>query len=431
MYQIYPRSFTPEGTLAAATAKLPAVRELGVDVIYLAPVCLQDDDMDRAFWSPRQQLFGEARNPYRIKDYYNIDPEYGTDADLHAFVAEVHRLGMRVLMDIVFLHCGPKAVFIAEHPDFVERHPDGSIRLASWNFPKINFANGELREYLWRNLEYWLCEFHVDGFRCDVSDAIPLDFWQTARQRLEALKPDLIMLAEGGAPANTLAAFDLDYNFPWQGALFAMFYQGKPASALRAVWEMQAISHPIGARCIRYFDNHDLAHDCTTGRPNHEVPPDSRPDKAWGHAAVDAMLALCFTLDGMPFLYNGQEVADVAPHCIYKRMSVDWRSGDTPAGQARRAFVRKLCALRHAEAALADGDQVWLDTDAPDALLAFTRTLGAERILVIVNAKPTVAAAALPDAARYTPLLASGADVAGGTATLAPYGFFIGKTVTL
>ena len=112
IYQIWLRAFTPEGTLEAAKARLPEVASLGATIVYLPPVYLQDDDMRREFWSSRQRSCGanNPRNPYRVKDYDLIDPEYGTEDDLKAFIAEAHRLGLRVLMDLVYFHCGPTCV---------------------------------------------------------------------------------------------------------------------------------------------------------------------------------------------------------------------------------------------------------------------------------------------------------------------------------
>ncbi|MBI5397476.1 MAG: hypothetical protein HZA91_19430, partial [Verrucomicrobia bacterium] len=83
MYQVWLRGFTPEGTLRAAMKRLPSVAELGANIIYLCPVQLQDDDMRQEFWSKRQKASGtnNPRNPYRIKDYNRIDPEYGSESD--------------------------------------------------------------------------------------------------------------------------------------------------------------------------------------------------------------------------------------------------------------------------------------------------------------------------------------------------------------
>ena len=67
-------------------------------------------------------------------------------------------------------------------------------------------------------------------------------------------------------------------------------------------------------------------------------------------------------------IYNGQEVADKARHSIFGRSPIDWANGDTPAGKARYAFCKKLCALRHAERTLTHGEVAWLDNDQPDSI---------------------------------------------------------------
>ncbi len=352
-----------------------------------------------------------SRNPYRMKDYYHVDPEYGTDDDLKAFVAEAHRLGMRVLLDMVYLHCGPKAVFLDEHPDFVERDDEGNIVYAAWNFPKLNHANPELREYLWKNMEYWCREFDVDGFRCDVSDGIPLAFWETARERLEKIRPDVALLAEGTRPADQLKAFDLDYGwgFPWDSA-----------ARFRARWEKMRDERPRGgARFLRFIDNHDIANDAFH----------NRVEKAWGTRRVNAALALIFTLDGVPFLYNGQEVADTARHSIFGRLPIDWAAGETPAGKARFAFCQKLCAMRHAERALTHGEVVWLDNDRPEAVASFVRRTTGEELLSVVSLSkdPVEVRIALQDSASwsYDTLIADGATVEpdDGSAVLSLEGF--------
>jgi len=421
MYQIQPRAFTPEGTLRAATARLPKVAELGVDIVYLCPVFVSDDDPDPKGWSPRQRKSGlnNPRNMYRMKDYYHVDPEYGTDDDLKALIAEAHRLGMRVLLDMVYLHCGPNAVFLDEHPDFVKRDEAGKIVTAAWGFPAINMANPELREYLWKNMEYWVRDFGADGFRCDVSDGIPLDFWETARERLERIRPGQIcVLAEGTRREDQLKAFDLDYGwgFKWDDA-----------AGVRKQWVKMRDERPRGgARFIRFIDNHDIANDAY----------DNRLDKAWGTARVNATLVALFTLDGVPFLYNGQEVADTARHSIFGRLPIDWASGETPTGQARFAFCQQLCEMRHAERALTHGSLEWLDNDAPDAVLSFLRTLDNEQILTVVNLKgqqARVQIAVPPSAtAAFRALLAQGAKeeaTNGGRKVfvLDGHGFFVGK----
>jgi glycosidase len=436
MYQVYLRAFTPEGTLKAAQARLPRLAELGVTVLYLCPVFVSDDDMDPAYWSPRQKKSGlnNPRNPYRMKDFYHVDPEYGTDQELKEFVAAAHALKLRVLLDMVFLHCGPKAVFLERHPEFVQRDKEGKIVLKSWNFPGLNFASPALREYLWQNMELWVRDYGVDGFRCDVADGIPLDFWETGRERLEKIRPDVGMLAEGTKKENQLKAFDLCYG--WGDA----YKTWESAAAIRKLWETMSKERPKGgAKFVRFIDNHDIAND----------DYDNRVEKRWGADRVEAALAALFTLDGVPFLYNGQEVADTAKHSIYGRLPINWPDDGRAAGvaprppardrkgglaatpaEARFAFCQKLCTLRKTEQALTQGELTWLDNGAPEAVLSFARTLGGERLITVVNltGQPVNVKVSGLEGGTLKPLVSARAE--GGAADgfkLGAYGYWAGK----
>jgi glycosidase len=346
---------------------------------------------------------------YRMKDYYHVDPEYGTDDDLKAFIAEAQKLGMRVLLDMVYLHCGPNAVFLAEHPNFVKRDAAGKVAVAGWGFPALNLAHPELREYLWKNMQYWVQEFGADG--------IPLDFWETARDRLEKVRPEICMLAEGTRREDQLKAFDLDYGwgFKWDNA-----------ASIRKQWEKMRDERPRGgARFIRFIDNHDVANDSY----------DNRIEKAWGNRRVDAALVAMFTLDGVPMIYNGQEVADTARHSIFGRLPIDWANGDTPTGQTRQAFCRKLCTIRHAERALTHGAVVWLDNDQPASVLSLLRRESGEEILSVLNLsdRATKVRITFPEPTHwsYSTLLAAGAkaetDDRGFLLNLEGFGYLVAE----
>jgi 1,4-alpha-glucan branching enzyme len=100
IYQIWMRSFTPEGTLAASAKRLRHIAELAATIAYLGPINLMS----------RQ---GGYTNPYRIKDYYAIDPKHGTEEDLRAFTTEAHRLGLKAMMDIDCYHTALDSVMMA------------------------------------------------------------------------------------------------------------------------------------------------------------------------------------------------------------------------------------------------------------------------------------------------------------------------------
>ncbi len=430
IYQLFLRSFTPQGTIKAAAGLLDHLAELGVDIVYLCPMAQSDDDERQSYWSKRQlaSQLGNPKNPYRIKDFFRIDEEYGNDEDLLAFVRKAHNLGLKVMLDLVYLHCGPQAVFIEDQPDFVKRNPDGSVLYGPWNFPLINFESTGLREYLWRNMTYFVERFDVDGYRCDVGDGVPLDFWEEGRRRLEALKPEIVLLNEGTRPDYLLTAFDINYDFKWSALLLKCFKGESTAADLIAYWREQNEKLPVGGRCLKAIDNHDIANDSY----------DDRIETVLGGKAVEAALLVNFTLDGIPFLYNGYEVADTVRHSIYgnrfygKNMFIDWTGALTNRGKSRLTFMQSLTRLRHTQMALAGGAVAWLDHDQPEKVLAFTRTRDDEKLLVVVNCadqplRARIDLDSIPDGCVLVRGAAAEETCGRLAVSLLPYGFLVAR----
>ncbi len=381
IYQISLRPFTLDGTLKSAEKLLPHIASTGADVVYLCPFVEADGDRRTEFWSDRQRLsrLNNPRSLYRLSDYYRIDPEYGDTEDLKSFMDAAHALGLRVIFDLVYYHCGPTARFIDLHPDFVRRDENGKVKIGRWRFPELNFDSPELRNHLWENMEYFIREFKADGYRCDVSGAVPLDFWEEGRRRMEALKPDVIMIAESveDPAADQRRAFDANYSFSFSHMLHHIVKGEKEAGELRTAWCEQFDSAHPGLLYLRGFDNHDIAND----------DYDNRPEKDGVSPLAEAALAVIFTLDGTPFLYNGQEIGDGRRHSIFGGgiLGVDWALGLTPEGEKRKKRVAELVALRRSHPALTRGELAWVDNSAPQSILSYRRTLPAENVFIAVN----------------------------------------------
>ena len=382
IYQLQPRMFTPEGTMRAAEKLLPHIKELGVDAIYICPLVLADDDPDKAFWSRRQKKAGNPRNPYRLKDYFKIDPEYGTEADVKSFVAAAHKLGMRVIFDLVYYHCGPTANLLNMDKDFVRRDAHGNVVLGRWNFPELNFDNPKLREYMWGNMEYFVKEFDIDGYRTDVEHYVPLDFWEEGARRMRKLKPNFLMLAESRRPACQLEAYDINYDWTYFEAARKVYAENAPASSIVESEKNLRKLFPKNARVLRYTENHDEAMNYG----------DKRPDMAWPCGAYDSALFAVFALDGVPLIYNGIEVADNAGHNFLASKAVDklcinWSMALTPKGKARFELLKRLVFLRKKLPALVNTWAEWLDNTAPQAVLSFARTYQNQKLVGMVNTK--------------------------------------------
>ncbi len=382
IYQLALRTFTPEGTLAAAARLLPFLARLGPRYIQLSPVVLADDEADPATWSERQLASGTGnpKNNYRIKDFFAVDDEYGSESDLRDFVHTAHRLGIGVLLDLVYYHCGPNAVFLREHPDFVRRNADGTAFTGEWHFPVLNYECAELREYLWRNMVYFVKEFDVDGYRCDVGDKVPLDFWAEGARRVRALKPDVFLLCEGRDP-EYLKVFDANYFY--DGAFDAVpVAQGKmTADTFARKWEACRQTLPAGGRMLHFIDNHDVASDCF----------ENRHEKTIGTAGVEALLVLDFLLDGVPFVFNGYEVADELKHSMFANRFyghdavLNWANALCEKGRRRMTLMETLFRLRRECPALRSTELGWHTHSAPKSALVFTRPDPQSALFVAVN----------------------------------------------
>ena len=415
LYQLSLRSFTPEGTLKAAADKLGHIAALGVDMIYLTSLSKADPCPDRAYFSKRQTDAGtdNPKNPYRICDYEHVDPEYGTDDDLKDFIKKAHSLGMGVMHDLVYLHCGP-GEFVEKHPSFVKRNDAGEVIYNSWHFPLLNFEDPALREYLFGNMVMWATEFDFDGFRCDVGDWVPLDFWHEGIRRVRAYKPDFPMLIEGENATYMVEDFDAAYNFGWADAIRQLIRGTWDHHYLRGAYEGARAKHPDGTLTLRLFENHDYVNDSY----------DDRLDRYCG-ARVDAALVLNFTVDGVPLLYCGNEICDSRRHSIFSRpgdgMTVDWSLAGTERGRARYALVRELCRLRHTERALTHGDTVW---EKQKDLISVIRTLGDETVYACFNFSGAPLTVTCPPGEM---LLASRAQTQDGSLTLSDAGYYLSK----
>jgi glycosidase len=366
IYQIWLRSFTPEGTLYATTAHLPYIADLGATMLYVSPPNVHG----------YPSVFGLS-TPYEIKDYDKIDPEYGSEADLKALVTEAHRLGLKVLMDIVYAHSANDNVLLNK-PGFYKRSPDGQITLSQWHTPMPDFTKAQVREYFRNNMVHWVKDVGMDGFRADACSRVPVDFWNEARETLDKINPNVIMLAEADQPEEQVKAFDISYNFPYYSALTAVVVNGESAERIRQQWEKAKASFPQGARFLHLNDNHDR----------------NRAAVVFGEKAALATSVLDFTLDGIPLLYNGEEVGDTTPPQQQSHVAIRWDIWK-PEGQRRNSIAgqqtaklrvyKQIIQMRKDEAALTSGDLSFVNNSNLDGVVSFVRKKGNEEILVLIN----------------------------------------------
>jgi len=416
VYQINPRTFSAEGTIAAVTRQLPRLAELGFGVMYLCPIFEEDPSTDN--WSKRQiaSETGNPKNPYRMLDYFTIDEEYGTMEDLRAFVAESHRLGMKVLLDLVYLHLGLNARILKTHPEFAQQDAEGNWILTRWNFATFDYTNAGAREYLWSNMVYYISVLDVDGFRCDVGDEVPEDFWVEGRRRMHTIKPDAVLINEGSKFWWMKNAFDATYAFAWHSRLYHIFCDGESAATLREQWEADAAETPAGGLLMRDIDNHDTVTDWP-----------ARTEAAAGHDGMEQIEVINYVMDGFPMVYCGNEIADSAYLSMFanrffpgKFEVTDWSTSCQPHAQRRQQVICQLNAIKRSSEALLLGKTRWLAHDQPEKVIAFQRVHGDEVWTFVGNASSEEGTVKVEEALAGDVVLTNGAALAADALPLGP-----------
>jgi glycosidase len=363
IYEVYPRDFSSRGDLSGVTARLDELKGLGVNILWLMPIHPIGDKLRK----------GDLGSPYSVKDYYAINPDYGTAADLKRLLAEAHARGMKVLLDVVANHTAWDSVLMS-HPEFYKQVGAGRIipPVPSWSdVAGLNYANPQLRRYMIAMMKHWIDSsgFDFDGFRCDVAGEVPTSFWEEARRELSQVKPDLVMLAEASKPELMVKAFDIDYSWPLLGSLNHVLLEGAPASELARSWEESRRQFPPGALHLRITDDHD----------------EPRAVARFGMRGALAASALMFTLDGVPLLYNGMEVGDATESgdpALFEKLPIFWHPKDRP--DLRRTYAG-LIALRRQYPAFRGGAVTWLRNSDKDNVVSFMRSDDADQLVVVIN----------------------------------------------
>ena len=370
LYEMNIRQFTTEGTFRAASERLPFLRSIGVDAIWLMPIYPIGEE-DRK---------GSLGSYYSIRDYKGVNPEFGSEADLRDFITKAHALGIKILFDWVANHTARDARWISERPvDWYERDQEGRAKVP-WDWSdtaKLNYANREV----WRGqidaMRYWVEQFGIDGFRCDMAMLVPIEFWQEASAELHSIKSDIFMLAEAEEDNLFEGAFNMSYQWNIHHIMCDI------AKGARRVWDLRNAMHaerqryPREAMRLSFTSNHD------------ENSWSGSEQSRFGRA-LEVMTAMTFLMPStMPLIYTGQEVGydhsfaffdrDPIPEELYKE------------GYATELY-RRLADLKHSQRALDSGerggDVIEIENNAKDCMMTFVREVADSRVVAIVNLSP-------------------------------------------
>ncbi|MFP4556385.1 MAG: alpha-amylase family glycosyl hydrolase [Bacteroidales bacterium] len=362
LYEVNIRQYTPEGTFAAFEEHLPRLEELGVKILWLMPIHPIGEEERK----------GTLGSYYSIKDYKGVNPEFGTMDDFKNLVNKAHDLGMKVILDWVANHTAHDNHLVNEHPDWYVRDSLGNlVSPYDWtDVVQLNYDNNELREYMLGALKFWVEEANIDGYRCDVANMVPTDFWNKAREELDNIKP-VFMLAEAEEIDLMKYAFDADYAWEFHHIMNAVAKGEKTVLDIDEYYQKEIATYPKGTIKMHFTSNHD--------------------ENSWAATeftrlgdGVKTFAALKFMIPGMPLIYNGQEVGFDRMLEFFEKDEIDW----TPNPEFTE-FYKKLINLKKNNTAIwasrKGGDMFRVKTSNDVNVFAFTRENENDKVFTIFN----------------------------------------------
>ncbi|HEY4538523.1 MAG TPA: alpha-amylase family glycosyl hydrolase [Faecalibacter sp.] len=286
IYEVNVRQFSPEGTFAAVTKEIPNIKKLGVKILWLMPI--HPIGVEK-----RKEGLGSY---YSIKDYRGVNPEFGTAEDLKALIAEAHKNGIYVVLDWVANHTAWDHPWMKSNPDFYEKDEKGNfVSPYDWtDVVSLEYNNPAMRKAMIGDMKYWLDEFNIDGFRCDMAHMVPTDFWAEAKKDL-ANGREIFMLGETEEPELLKnGVFDAAYGWELHHIMNDIAKSKKDVSAIDVYMDSIQYKWEKDDFKMLFTSNHD---ENSWAGTEYERMGD----------AVETFAALTYALPSVPLIYNGQE----------------------------------------------------------------------------------------------------------------------------
>jgi glycosidase len=356
IYEVNIRQYTAEGTFASFSKHLPRLRKMGVDILWLMPITPI---------SLKERL-GTLGSYYACSSYTDINPEFGSLADFKQLVNDAHALGFKLIIDWVANHTGWDHDWTTAHPEYYVIDNNGNFTEKNgWqDVIDLNYDNKDMRMAMIEAMRYWIREFGIDGFRCDMAHLVPLDFWVEARTQCDQLR-SLFWLAECEV-VNYHDAFDTSYAWSW------MHVTEKYAKGEVSLSEVREVLHaytqyPAGSCKLFFTTNHD--ENSWNGT---EYEKYANAAKAWA--------VFTCTWQGMPIIYSGQESPNTKRLEFFHKDLIEWNE---PLQLAD--FYQTLLQLRKTNAAISDGETFILPSEYDGQLMGFLRRKEDKVVLVLLN----------------------------------------------
>lgn len=312
IYEVNIRQYSEEGTFEAFTKDIPQLKDLGVKIIWVMPIFPISETKRKATGGDFAYLIEDEaeRNKmlgsyYAVSDFTKVNPEFGTIDDFRKMLKTAHDNGMFLILDWVPNHTGWDHTWISTNPEYYTQNSDGEIidpinpdTGESWGWADVadlNYDNQDMRNEMIQDMIYWVKQEGVDGFRCDVASAVPLDFWEEAIAKIRAEK-DVFMLAEAAEPELLKGdnLFDMAYGWERHHVFNQMAKEDNAVELWDEIMNKDFNRYEVDDILMTFVTNHD------------ENSWNGTVRERMGDAA-ELLTALSYTAPGMPLIYSGQE----------------------------------------------------------------------------------------------------------------------------
>jgi len=362
IYEANIRQYSEEGSFKKFEEHLPELKKMGVGLIWIMPI------------NPigEKNRKGSLGSYYAVRDYKAVNPEFGTPEDFKHLVDQIHAQGMKVIIDWVANHTAWDNPWATSHPEYYVKDDQGAFvpPVPDWHdVIKLDYKNPQTRAAMIDAMKYWITDYDVDGFRCDVAAMVPTDFWNQARAELDKIKP-VFMLAEAFEPELQEKAFDMTYGWQFKD-LFNDIAQGK-----KSVVDLDAYLN--GEEKLYNPNSYRMLHTS-----NHDLNSWEGTEFERLGDATETFLVLSNLIKGMPLVYSGQEAGNTKSLKFFDRDPIEWKE------HKFRGLYTKLFALKKANKALWNGNygaelqRIKTRNDA--AIFAFSRAKEGNEVIGIFN----------------------------------------------
>jgi cyclomaltodextrinase len=365
------------GDVAGVEQHLPYLQSLGIKGIYFNPI----------FWSP-------SNHRYQAIDYYKVDPELGTNQEFSQLTHDLKRAGIRTVLDGVFNHTSTEFFAFADvvkngeasrYKDWYTIHsfpvrtqgqPNYESFFNSPSMPKLHILNPEAEQYFLKIPQYWQTHADIAGWRLDVGNEVPMDYWRAFRKVVKKQDPQAWIVGEEWGDASPWLLgdqWDATMNYQFREAILQLVgkgHSGKPSAFMGTLMNTYASYAPqVSRNLMNLIGSHDTPRILTETGGDRDL------------AKLAAIIQ--FTWVGAPCVYYGDELGMEGGVDPDNRRGMTWARA-TPDNDFLSLY-KKLIRLRTGSKILQSGEPEKLIADDAKGTAAFSRTLDGDSAYVALN----------------------------------------------